>query len=280
MPPSRSTAGPPEHPATLTYPPSKCPSSSLHARQAPWPEGSPVTFPVLAGRTAQTPRSAILPGFRRHHRPPPAPAHLHGRGGTHVLSPNTHNRWHLPGLPNHSSSLPAPPPAPQSSSCARPRRSLTFEVLGVAPRRPARVSSGQRGDTGEVVTHGIRPQGVRRSRGPGEAGQERRHRASVRARAGANRRGRALARLRPGAGGLLLSSPSPGSAVLRGSCPPRGLWCEPPTCPPSPAAGAGAAGGPLGPGRRPPGLPPSSGCFSGSGWWWAAWWLPRAPPGP
>lgn len=38
-----------------------------------------------------------------------------------------------------------------------------FEVLVVAPRRAARVSSGQRGDTGEVVTHGIRPQGVRRS---------------------------------------------------------------------------------------------------------------------
>ena len=108
----------------------------------------------------------------------------------HLPSPNTHNRWHLPGLASHTSPpLPAPPPAPQSSSCARPRRSLTFEVLGVAPRRPARVSSGQRGDTGEVVTHGIRPQGVRRSRGAGEAEQQRRYGVPVCARAGARAAG-------------------------------------------------------------------------------------------
>ena len=55
----------------------------------------------------------------------------------------------------------------------------------MAPRSPARVSSGQRGDTGEVVTHGIRPQGVRQALGAGEAGQEQRYgvQVCVRARA-------------------------------------------------------------------------------------------------
>lgn len=149
----------------------------------------------------------------------------------------------------------------------------------MAPRRPARVSSGQRRDTGEVVTHGIRPQGVRRSWGPDEAGQERRHSASVCARAGARRRGRALVRLRPGAGGLLFSL-ALGSAVLLGSSPPRGSSRESSTCLPSPAAGAGAAGRPLGRGPRRPGLPTSSGSRSGSGWRGAARRLPRAPPGP
>lgn len=94
----------------------------------------------------------------------------------------------------------------------------------MGPRRPARVSSGQRGNTGEVVTHGIRPQwgsvlaGGRR----GWAGAEVRC-ASVCARGRARRRGRALVGLRRGAGGPLRSSLCLGSAVLGGSCPPRGF---------------------------------------------------------
>lgn len=176
--------------------------------------------------------------------------------------------------------------SPCPSTCApvlqlRPaRRSLTFEVLGVAPWRSARVSSGQRGDTGEVVAHGIRPQGVQRSQGPGEAGQERRYSASVCARTGARRRGRALVRLRPGAGGLLFSSLSSGSAVFGGSCPPRGSSSEPATCLPLPATGVGATWGPLGWGQRLPELPAFSSWRLGSGWWWAAQWLPRALLGP
>lgn len=284
MPPLKSTAVRSEHPATLPYPLGKCPSQRLHVSLASWSELTPVTFPVLAGTTAQTPRNATLPVFNISISSPLPRAHLQGQmstsrlqlrttGGTSPSSPTT---------PLHAPRLPAPPPAPQSSGCARPGGAfLTFEGLGVAPRRPARVSSGQRGDTGEVVTHGIRPQGVRRSRGAGEAGQERRYCVRMCARAGARRRGRALPGLRPGAGGPPLSSLSRGRAVLGGSCPPRGSSREPATCLPFPAAGAGAAGEPLGRGRRRrPGLPRSSGWRSGSRCWWAARRLRRAPPGP
>lgn len=76
MPPLKSTAGQPVHPATLPYPLGKCPSQRLHASLASWPELTPVTFPVLAGKTAQTPRNAILPVFNITTSSPPTPAHL------------------------------------------------------------------------------------------------------------------------------------------------------------------------------------------------------------
>lgn len=162
------------------------------------------------------PPTAILPHFHHQHPSAAAPAHLHCQKRL-SRCPNANNRWHLPGLPNRTSAHP--------STCAaalqlRPGRAKpTFEVLRVAPRRAALVSSLQRGDTGEVVTHGIGPPGVLQ-RGPGEAGQERRKGVQVCARASARRRGRALAELRPGAGGSL-SPALPGLGDLRSAGPAR-----------------------------------------------------------
>lgn len=162
------------------------------------------------------PPTAILPHFHHQHPSAAAPAHLHCQKRL-SRCPNANNRWHLPVLPNRTSAHP--------STCAAAlqllpgREKPTFEVLGMAPRRAALVSSLQRGDTGEVVTHGIGPPGVLQ-RGPGEAGQERRKGVQVCARASARRRGRALAGLRPGAGG----SPSPalpGLGDLRSAGPAR-----------------------------------------------------------
>lgn len=239
-----------------------------------------MTFPGLAGRTAQTPQNAILQVFIITVCSRPPVAHLPGQisisslqirttGGTCPSSPTT---------PLHLS-LPLSTCTP-GLQLRQPQQSLTFDVLQVAPRRPARVSSGQRGDTGEVVPHGIWPQGLRHSRGSGDAGQEPRYSVQVCARVGARRRGRALVGLRPGAGGRLLSSLSLGSAVFGGACPPRGSLREPSTCLPFPEASAGAKTGPLGGDPRRPGPPPSSGWRWGSGWWWAARWLRRALPGP
>lgn len=78
MPPLRSTTIRSEPPTTLPYPSGEYPSSRLHAHQASWPEGTPVTFPVLAGRTAQTPPTAILRVSIITTGRPPSLAHLHG----------------------------------------------------------------------------------------------------------------------------------------------------------------------------------------------------------
>lgn len=136
------------------------------------------------------------------------------------LSPSkcTHNRWHLPVVPNRTSAHHSTCAAALPATAPRPAKP-TFEVLGVVPQRAARVSSLQRGDIGEVVTHGIGPPGVLR-RGPGEAGQERRKGVQVCARSSARRRGTALAGLRPGAGGLLTPA-LPGLGGLRSAGPAR-----------------------------------------------------------
>lgn len=185
-----------------------------------------MTFVARADREncADPPPTAILPHFHNQHSSAATPAHLHCQKRL-SRCPNAHNRWHLRVLPNRTSAhLSIRAAALQlHPGGAKP----TFEVLRVAPRRAARVSSLQRGDTGEVVTHGIGPPGVLQ-RGPGDVGQEQRKGVQVCARAGARRRGRALAGLRPGAGGSL-SLALPGLGGLRSAGPahrgdPRATW--------------------------------------------------------
>lgn len=135
----------------------------------------------------------------------------------------------------------------------------------MAWRRPARVSSGQRGNTGEVVTHasGL---SVRHSQGQARLGRSGGTVCKC-ARAARAPPGRALVGLRRGRAGPLLSV-----SGLRGPrrvLPAAGV----PRASRLPACHFSRRARP-GPGRRRPGLPSSSRWRSGSGCW--ARTLPRA----
>lgn len=173
----KSTTVRPEPPTTLPYPPGKYPSSRLHAHQASRP-GNSSDVPSDGRENCVDPSKRHPPDFHHHHRPPPARAYLHGISCLQIRTTG----GTCPSFLTTLSTSRCPPPEP-SLPAAPSARSLTFEILGVAPRRPVLVSSGQRGDTREVVTHGIRPQGIRHSQRAAEAGQERRYRAQVCVRA-------------------------------------------------------------------------------------------------
>lgn len=174
-----------------------------------------MTLSGQTGRTAQTPTDRHPPSF-----PPSAPISCYP-------SPPPLPEVPLPLSKCTQQVAPAGPPRPhlcpplhlRRSPPAEPWAKPTFEVLGVAPRRAIRVSSLQRGDTGEVVTHGIGTPGVLQ-RGAGKVGQEPRKGVQVCARASARLRGRALAGLRPGAGGSL-SPALPGLGGLLSAGPAR-----------------------------------------------------------
>lgn len=116
---------------SLLYPPSQCPH---HIRE----------LPSLAERA---PKSCANPATQRHH-----PATQAALAGPDALA--SRFREHPTGGPArlaaHRRLLPAPGPRPRPAA-ATP----TFEVLGVAPRRPVRISARHRRDTGRAVTHGI-----------------------------------------------------------------------------------------------------------------------------